>query len=223
MDAIPSSDELLASMTANARIPLDEVKRHPHGAVFEDPPQYVEPGDAGCDERLDVGNVDMMEDLRLVASQDMLQGRVTDVAPAERGFRLVNRRAMHVYNSSYNDVSTNRGRAYNPAFMHPDDLAVLGLAPGAFAELTSDVATVVAVVEADPNVRRGVVSMSAGFGDVPERDDLMGTGTCVNRLLSTDRNFDRYSGQPLMSNVPIDVRPASAEAIKELTQSARDR
>ena len=66
---------------------------------------------------------------------------------------------------------------------------------------------VTSIVESDANVRRGVVSMSAGFGDVPEPDDLMRTGTCVNRLLSNDRNFDRYSGQPLMSNVPIDVVP----------------
>jgi anaerobic selenocysteine-containing dehydrogenase len=207
MQTTPDSDDVLALMTAGSRISLTEVKRHPHGAVFEDPPQFVEPRDPSCDARLDVGNVDMLDDLDLVAARGMLQGRVTGAGPRDRAFRLVSRRAMHVYNSSYNDVSTNRGRAYNPAFMHPDDLAALGLASGGLAELRSDAGAVIAVVAADANVRRGVLSMSAGFGEVPERDDLMRVGTCVNRLLSTDVNFDRYSGQPLMSNVPVDVVP----------------
>lgn len=223
MDGTLDSDGLLALMAGGSRIPLDEVKRHPHGALFEDPPQYVEPGDPDCDERLDVGNADMIDDLQRVAAGGMLQGRITEDAPRDRAFRLVSRRAMHVYNSSYNDASTNRGRGYNPAFLHPDNLAALGLAPGDPVELRSDVGAVIAVVESDANVRRGVVSMSAGFGDVPERDDLVRTGTCVNRLLSSDRNFDRYSGQPLMSNVPIDVIPLPAPLGKELTQSLRER
>ena len=201
----PDADQLLELMSMGSRVPLSEVKRHPHGAVFDDPPVYVERRDPDCEDRLDVGNADMMADLGFVAAHEMRQGRLVEGDLQERSFRLVSRRVMHMYNSSHNDLSVNRGRAYNPAYMNPDDLRELGVASGNVVQISSDAATVTAVAEADPNVRRGVVSMSAGFGDVPERDDLFEVGTCVNRLLTADVNFDRYSGQPLMSNVPVDV------------------
>jgi anaerobic selenocysteine-containing dehydrogenase len=140
----------------------------------------------------------------------MLQGPVASDAVSDRAFRLVSRRAMHVYNSSYNDASTNRGRAHNPAFLHPDDLTRLGVRPGDEVRICSDAAEVTAIVEADANVRPGVVSMSAGFGGVLDQDDIRALGTNVNRLLRNDVHFDRYSGQPLMSNVPVDVRPIVA-------------
>jgi anaerobic selenocysteine-containing dehydrogenase len=217
MQSKPSSDQLIELLTRGSRIPLSEVKSHPHGAVFSEPPMYVEPREPTCDAHLDVGNADMMADLHLVAAHEMRQGPVADDRIPDREFRLVSRRAMHVYNSSYNDASTNRGRGYNPAFMHPDDLDRLGLAPGDLVEIRSDLSAVAAIVQADANVRQGVVSMSAGFGEAPERDDLQRFGTCVNRLVSADVNFDRYSGQPLMSNVPVDVHslPEQAEEAKK--------
>ncbi len=207
MNTKPDTDQLFEVMTSGSRIALDEVKRYPHGAVFPDPPQFVQPKDPDCTDRMDVGHDDMMADLRLVAENKMRQGVTADGGPKERAFRLISRRMMHVYNSSWNDKSTNRGRGYNPAFMHPDDIQGLGLAPGDPVEICSDVCTVTAIVQDDANVRPGVISMSAGFGEVPEYDDLMRYGTNVNRLLSNDKYYDRYSGQPLMSNVPVDVVP----------------
>jgi anaerobic selenocysteine-containing dehydrogenase len=207
MSVKPTTDQLFEVMTAGSRIPFSEVKRHPHGAVFADPPQYVQPKDPDCQDRLQLGHPDMMADLALVAQHQMRQGPITDHGPQERAFRLISRRMMHVYNSSWNDPATNHGRGYNPAFMHPQDIQQLDLKPGDPVEIQSDHCTVTAIVEEDPNVRPGVISMSAGFGEIPEHDDLMRYGTNVNRLLSNDKYYDRYSGEPLMSNVPVDVHP----------------
>ena len=67
-----------------SRIPLSEVKRHPHGAVFDDPPVYVEPTRSRLRDRLDVGNADMMADLGFVAAHQMRQGRLIEGDLQER-------------------------------------------------------------------------------------------------------------------------------------------
>jgi anaerobic selenocysteine-containing dehydrogenase len=71
---------------------------------------------------------------------------------------------------------THRGREYNPAFVHPDDLADLGLCSGDAVTITSRSASIPAVVEADRTLRRGLVSMSHGYGDAPDRDHPVSAG-----------------------------------------------
>jgi hypothetical protein len=49
--------------------------------------------------------------------------------------------------------------------------------------------------------------MSHCFGGSPEQDDqLREIGSSTSRLLSVDLVYDRYSGQPLMSNIPVQIR-----------------
>ena len=96
----------------------------------------------------------------------------------------------------------------NPAFMHPDDLAALGVQPGDVVEIASKRATILGVVEADDTLRRGLVSMTHAWGDGPERDQEVRTnGGATARLSDVDDAFDPYSGQPVMSNIPVAVRP----------------
>jgi len=220
-DVKPTTDQLLEAFTRGSRIPLEEVKRHPHGAVFEDPPVHVAAKDPDCDARLDVGNGDMMRDLERVAA-GLGQEERPRAGADEPGFRLLCRRSTHVYNSSCNDESTNRGRPYNPAFLHPDDLARLGVRPGELVELSTAGGTAVAVAQPDAGLRTGMVSMSVGFGDPREDDDVLRSGTSVNRLLTVDQEFDRYTGQPLMSNVPVDVRPLTEARAGTLTATAKE-
>lgn len=119
-----------------------------------------------------------------------------------------------MFNSSCNDATTNRGRAYNPAFVHPDDLVAVGVSPGDVVMIANDNGSVRAVAAADPTLRRGIISMSVGFGEPTDDpgglidEDVFARGTSVNRLLSVDAEFDRYSGQPLMSNVPVTLSRA---------------
>ena len=63
---------------------------------------------------------------------------------------------------------------------------------------------------ADSNLRQGTVSMAHCFGDAPEHDSkVREIGSSTNRLLRNDVVYEPYSGQPLMSNVPVNVRPLS--------------
>jgi hypothetical protein len=38
-------------------------------------------------------------------------------------------------------------------------------------------------------------------------DDFRSIGSNTTALLSNDKVYDHYSGQPLMTNIPVDIRP----------------
>jgi anaerobic selenocysteine-containing dehydrogenase len=184
---------------AGSRIPLDEVRRHPHGAVFAEPAVFVEPKEAGWSGRLDVGNETMLADLAVTLTAG------TPDQDDDFPLRLIARRMSHVMNSP--TVAAPPGKpTYNPASLHPDDLAELGIEGGTLVEIRSRRATVVAVAQADATLRPGTVSMTHSFGDLPgQDDDVRRWGTSIGRLIADDVAFDPYSGQPRMSNIPIRV------------------
>ena len=184
----PTTDEIFAQLVANSRVPLEEVKRHPHGALFADPPITVAPGDLANAERLDVGNADLLRELAAVTREGSRAAEVKG-----RPFRLVSRRMPNVYNSSGRDIAAlTHGRPYNPAFLHPDDLAALGLAEGDTVRIASDHASILGVATAAPELRRGVLSMSHAFGDTPDRDgEYREIGSTTGRLVDSEREYDR--------------------------------
>ena len=163
------------------------------------------PGDPASAERLDVGNAEMLGELAAVAREGARAAEVRG-----RPFRLVSRRMPNVYNSSGRDIAAlTRGRPYNPAFLHPDDLAALGLAEGDTVRIASDHASILGVAEAAPELRRGVLSMSHAFGDAPERDgEFREIGSTTGRLVDGEREYDRFSGIPRMSAIPVSIERA---------------
>ena len=117
-----------------------------------------------------------------------------------------------VYNSSGRDIPhLVRQYAYNPAFMNPDDLEAAGLTAGDVIEIDSGHAQILGVVEAAPDVVRGVISMAHGWGDAPTYDqDVRHIGSNTGRLSRSDRDFDPVSGIPVMSAIPVNVRLADS-------------
>lgn len=210
MDRYPSDDDLFELLTRKARVPLDEVKRHPHGAIFPSD-IVVAPKDAGWEHRLDIGNAQMLADLAVVATEE--HGDRSSWAGDAYPFRLISRRLHTRYNSGGHTLPRLAAEnPTNPAFMHPDDLAALGVRPGNLVEIASKRATILGVVEADDTLRRGLVSMTHAWGDGPERDHEVRTnGGATARLSAVDDAFDPYSGQPVMSNIPVAVRPVPDE------------
>jgi anaerobic selenocysteine-containing dehydrogenase len=206
----PTTDELLEVLTQSARVPLQVVKRHPRGVSHTDAPLVVAGRDDDCHDHLDVGRAEMIADLGAVAV-------AMTAPPVDDGgydLRLICRRVTHVMNSSYNFDVTNRGRPFNPAFVHPGELARLGLAEGDRVRVESRRSSIPAVVMADDNVRPGLVSMSHSFGGSPaDDDDYLAVGSCTGRLVS-DEEFDQLSGQPRMSNVPVRLVPVGEPAAR---------
>ncbi len=200
MTARPTTDEMLDLVCAGSRVPLAEVRRYPGGAAFPQPAARVGPPE-GPGHRFQLADPDMVTDLAVVA-QGLYAQR------DDSGLRLVCRRMDHVRNSSVNVASTHRGRPYNPAFLHPDDLTARGLRPGDVVRLVAARDQITCVVDADPSLRRGLVSMAHAFGGLPEEDHrFQELGSSTSRLLAADAGFERYSGQPRMSAVPVEIEP----------------
>ncbi|MFC3174915.1 molybdopterin-dependent oxidoreductase [Novosphingobium bradum] len=196
----PSSDAVLEMLTAGSRIPLAEVKAHPDGALF---PEEVlaAPKSPDCTARMQVGDAAMMAELAEVLAEP---DPVEEAFP----FLLVSRRMAHVYNSSGHDLPLLRrkGTPFNPAFIHPDDLAALGVEPGDRVVVASRHGEVEALAEADPSLRRGVIAMTHAFGGLPgDGTSYREVGSNIAALMDVADGFDRHSGIPRMSGLAVRV------------------
>ena len=224
MENKPSSEEIFEILMRDARISFDELKKHPNGAIFSEPAVHVAAADPGWEGRLEVGSAEMMPELARIAAGDPAptaprrERRPGTPAAANEGaaedfpLRLISRRMMTAHNSSGRDLPKLQTRyAYNPAFMHPGELDRQGLVGGDTIEIESDHASILGVVEPDPTLREGLISMAHSFGDAPERDgEWKQIGSNTGRLTALDRDYDRFSGLPRMSNIPVRIRKVAA-------------
>jgi len=211
MSRVPTTDELIALMTHDARVPLDEVKRYPHGRVFDQANVTVLPRDADCTALLELADPLMMADLDAVRASD---ARATQGAPAasfadEHGageaqpLLLVCRRANQFMNSVGQELVERGGTApANPLFMHPERIAALRLVDGEAVIVTSPSGQIVAPLKGDASLRTDTVAIFHGFADG------LG-GASVTRLVSLEE-ADPITGIPRMSAIPVTVRRAAA-------------
>ena len=216
MEAKPTTDDLIEALMAGSRVPLSEVKRYPHGQIFDDETIRVTPADPDANDRLDVGDADMLAELTAIGREAAEVAATGDLAAeattgAVRTFRLISRRMPNVYNSTGRDIpALMRGGSHNPAYLHPDDLAGLGLRPGDLVEIATEHASILGIAEGAPELRRGLVSMAHCFGDAPARDArFREIGSNTGRLIDNEREFDPHTGIPRMSAIPVTVRRAA--------------
>jgi anaerobic selenocysteine-containing dehydrogenase len=202
-DVAPTTEEIYARITSTARVPLAEVRRHPHGRVFSEIDERVQPREEGCTDRLQLADPSMLDALAEIRAEDFEAKRAEGAYP----FVLVPRRANNVMNSAGRSIGKLVGkRPYNPAYMHPDDLARLGVASGQGVKIRSAHDAIWAVAEADETMRPGVVAMSHAFGGLPDEDHrYRELGSNTNRLVAADKEYDPISGIPRMSALPISV------------------
>jgi len=199
----PTTDDLLALFMEGSRIPLEELKKYPHGAFFPDDTARVLPADEGWQGRLELASPDIIEDLDSYPFGDDIEMEGFD-------FRLISRRMRHTFNSIAHNPAT-KGLPYNPAFMHPDDMAEHRLAEEAVIEIRSRYGAILGVAQADAAIRRGLISMSHCYGGGPDLDDrLLAVGSPTSRLSGLDDDPERYSGQPRMSGIPVNIRASDA-------------
>lgn len=218
-DTPPTTDELLAIRCQHPLAPLEEIKRHPSGKVFAEAQTIVQPPRPEATATFDLMPDDVREEVAELAAELGMQARARQT---EQQFThlLSTRRMRNFYNSIGMYLSGTRKRnPYNPAYLNPADLAELGLANGDRVAITSDHASIEAIVEGDPAVRPGVISMAVAWGGLPgENLDPSQHGSSTNMLISTDRNVDPLNAMPRMSAIPVNItrstnaRPASDAA-----------
>jgi anaerobic selenocysteine-containing dehydrogenase len=132
----------------------------------------------------------------------------------EGGLRLIHKRDAWMHNSWFANVPRMKrgGRTTNPLSMHPDDASALGLADGAPVRVASAHGEVHSVVEVDPDLMPGVVSMVHGWGHGVSprlRVASANPGANPNELLPIgEGSFEPLSSQAHMTGIPVSVVPA---------------
>lgn len=203
MENEPVSDDIYEMICNGSAVPLDEVKQHPHGALFEECREWVAPRDPSCTARLQLADPAMLAELADVRAEDPLARRKTG---EDHPYLLVCRRMQATTNSAPRIEGIVR-TGYNPLWMCPADMARLDLREGDEVAIRSRHGEIVGFVESDADMREGVVAMTHGFGPRPGSNyDPRRDGSNINLLLSWDDDPDPYHGMPRMSAVPVAVK-----------------
>lgn len=205
MEVAPTDEDFLRIIARNASMPFDTFKREAVGGkLFDLPPAYVEPAGPKAG-RFAVMPDDVAAEIRAFLATASTADELA--RNPEFDLRLVARRMREVSNASCHDFASARARApYNPLSVHPDDLARLGLNDGDEAWLVSDNGRIPAIVRADSTLKRGVVSMTHGFGGMPgEETDYRERGASISKLISLDRDCEPLQAMPRMSGVPVRI------------------
>jgi len=146
MIAPPSTDQLFAVIGRHGQVPFDEIRRHEGGRVYAVERQFVEEADPASAGRLELMPVDVHTELCVVANEKH------DLPPPFT-HRLCGRRMRDVQNSMYRHLPVIRRRhPHNPAFLHPDDIAALGVSDGARVRIRSAHGSITAALKSDDTV-----------------------------------------------------------------------
>ena len=195
MSSPPTTDQLLEAFVAKSRVPLEEIKRHPHGAIFPDPKPLADPKPIDWPHRLQLAAAPMMQELSEISAG---LPSIASLRDPEYPWLLVTRREHAVYNSVGQRLPALRKRlAHNPVCVHPADAGVLGLTDDMSIDIESRHGRTRARVRLADDIRRGVISLAHGFEEANPA-----------ALIDDASSFDALSGLPRMSAIPVRlVRP----------------
>ncbi|MBU3687984.1 MAG: oxidoreductase [Acidimicrobiales bacterium mtb01] len=205
-DHQPSDDEILELAYAGSRMSLADIKNN-RMKVHPEKSLRVQGADPDCTARFTLAPSDIADELAVVRSESDA-AEALGASSSEYPFRLVSRRLKHVLNSLGSELPglAVKGTT-NPAYMNPDDMADHGLSDGDIIEITSPRASLHAVVETAPDIRRGVISMAHSWGGSSLTDEkVRDIGSPTNRLVSVDQGYDRVTGMVVQSAIPVRIR-----------------
>ncbi|WP_373488579.1 molybdopterin dinucleotide binding domain-containing protein, partial [Blastomonas sp.] len=202
MDACPDKASFLDLAVAGCLVAPSQVRADSEDGrpvIYRDKHPIVEPAEPGHEARFDLNGGDLPAQLIAYGQND----------PVNSGypFRMISRRSRHRFNSTGGHLTALKARrTTNPAHIHPDDLADLGVDDGEMVRIVSPHGELHALAKASDALRRGVVSMAHAFGDVDAGpDDVAMRGASTNRLVSETVGYDPITGQALQSAIPIKV------------------
>jgi anaerobic selenocysteine-containing dehydrogenase len=184
MGTRPSTEDMFEKMCVGSRVPLEDVKKFPHGKLFDDLDNIVLPRDPGCTARLELGDPHMMTELGQVFAER--GGRTSP--DADYPLLMTARRRNEVLNSIGRMNTRLVGRQpYNPAYLSPADLERFAINSGDVIRIRSRHGEIVGVAEVEATLRPGTLSMAHCFGPNPDEEaDPLGQGACTSRLMDSN-------------------------------------
>ena len=214
VEPYPSDDDVIDLVYAEARMPLDDYRAN-SGTIVEDLAMTVAPADAAASARFAVGPPQVIAELADVRAESTGVEVLSGYDPDVHRFRLISRRLKSALNSLGKELPGLRRKAStNYAYMHPDDMAELGVESEDLVQIASPHASLIGVVMAAPDVKRGVVSMSHSWGGLSLTDEkVRDIGTPTNRLIDVADGYDPLTGMAVQSSIPVSVVAVSEDAL----------
>lgn len=202
----PPTLDMIEDFAQKGFVPHAEVREHPHGKVFAVEPDRVRAAPDDANGRFELWVDDAAGDCR--AAWQAIGARA-EAPDTEFPTQLIVRRNRDAMNTMGRRLPG--AKPYNPLFVHPDDLAALGVKAGSLVRMRSRFGATEAVVQPDATMRPGSASMTHCYGGLPgDDDDPWRYGTNPNRLLSIDENLQTISLMPQMTAVPIRIEAIEA-------------
>lgn len=217
IETILTDGDVIDYVYGNSRLPISEWRKNK--GVIHDNPIIVLPGDPDNDAKFAVCPQDVYLELQEVRNEKSGSDFLGIFNDSEFPFLLVGRRLKHALNSLGSELpGLARVATTNYAYVHPDDLKNLGAESGDLLRISSPRASVVGVAENDPDIKQGVIAMSHSWGGLSLTDEkVRDIGTPTNRLVTSDSGYDRITGLPIMSAIPIKVTRINEDELFEFS------
>lgn len=206
----PSSDQLLDEMYRHARIPLDELRKHPSGLAFGE--RHLQAGGVipnmigHPDKKMAAGHPAVIEELRAVRAEAIVPGGGY-AKDEDFAFRMITYRMPEVYCSQGQNLpSLARKRSFNPVLMNPDVMRERGLSDGDGVFVENQHGSVEGIVEASDQVGRDTIAFAFGWGNPADPRPIRERGSNVQALTSAEARHDPVTGLALQSAIPVNVR-----------------
>jgi anaerobic selenocysteine-containing dehydrogenase len=189
----------------NARLPMHKWRENKR--TIHDNPIRVLSGDPNNDARFAVCPTDVFDELSDVHKESSGTELLDTFDKSQYPYLLVGRRLKHALNSLGSELpGLAKVATTNYVYVNPDDLIELQATDGDLLKISSPRSSVVGVIESDPDIKRGVVSMSHSWGGISLTDEkVRDIGSPTNRLVSSDSGYDRITGLPIMSAIPVSI------------------
>ena len=202
MEDPPTTEELVGIVLRHSQVPFETLKQYPGGKVFDVPPANVQPPREEAKGRFAVMPDDIAEELG-----EVLRENPAVEAQSDFPLLLSVRRLRGLVNSlGIEQPEIRKRHPVNTANAHPEDLSALGIADGEMVTIAAETGSIPARIEADPTMRRGVVSMSHCWGGLPDDgEDYEAVGASTNLLTRTDRFVEKINAMPRMTAIPIRI------------------
>jgi len=197
----PSKFDVLKAITEGSRVPLEWLRDHPGGHDFPEHAITVSEADA---------NAGKLQFFPIGVAAEFAAALAQAEPDTRFSHRLICARSKYVLNSSGLNLNLLREKmgTTNPAYLHPDDIASLGLEDDCLVEICSEAGTITAVAKANAKIKPGVVAMHHSWGAAPGPDSdaqVRTVGANTNRLIDNRKNTQTYTGMTQQSAIPVSI------------------
>ena len=192
-----------------SQVPIEEIRKYPSGKIFFEK-ELVEgsmiPDMIGHpDKRIAIGHPEVIKELAEVYAEPVpMAGEY--VGDDDYQFRAITYRIGDVYcTTGQNLKKLMARRSFNPALIHPQDLADLGYSNHERVMMQGRNGSVEVILEESDDVGRGTIAIAFGWGDPKDTRDIEQKGSNIQTLIPFDRYYDPVTGLAQQSAYPVNL------------------